>query len=134
VGVFNSNEQLVGCLRDLFARIESEDPGATETMLASGMCFYFRCSAPAAELVIDARQRPLHIGFSAPSQKPDLDIEITTEALHQILLGDLSLTKAMGSKQLKPNGPIWKVSKLADLFRHAQTLYPQVLRAHGIVK
>ncbi len=131
---YANTNQLYDSLRVLFARIEAENTQAMETILKSGLRFCFRCSDPAAELVIDARQRPLHIHYGADNtQKPDLDIELTADTLHQILLGELSLTKAMGSKKLKPKGPIWKTTILADLFRHAKIIYPEVLREQGLV-
>jgi hypothetical protein len=78
-------------------------------------------------LLINAQKRPLQIEYGrANSHKPDLDVDVTGEALHQILLGQLSLTKAVGSKQLKPKGPIWKIMALADLFYHVQKIYPDV--------
>lgn len=127
-------DQLYASLRVLFARIEAENAQATETILKSGLLFCFRCSDPTAKLVIDARGRPLHIRYGADNtQKPDLDIELAADTLHQILLGELSLTKAMGGKKLKPKGPIWKTTILADLFRHAKTIYPEVLREQGLV-
>ena len=57
--------QLYDNLRLLFARIEAENPEATETMFKSRLVFRFRCTDPSAELVIDARGRPLHISYGA---------------------------------------------------------------------
>ena len=130
--VFTTDKQLYDCLRDLFARVESSDGTAVNVMQQSNMCFRFRCTAPTALIVIDARKRPLTIEYGTSDVKPDLDIAITVDALHQILLGNLTLTKALGSKQLVPNGPVWKVTKLADLFQNAKEIYPTVLQTHGI--
>ncbi|MCB9420839.1 MAG: SCP2 sterol-binding domain-containing protein [Ardenticatenaceae bacterium] len=131
--VFATDEQLYASLRILFGRIEAENPQASDALLKSRLSFRFRCSEPDAVLVIDARQRPLHITYGLNnSVKPDLDVQLSTDTLHQILLGQLSLTKALGSKQLVPTGPVWKTMVLADLFQHAKTIYPQVLQEQGL--
>jgi hypothetical protein len=44
----------------------------------------------------------------------------------------LSLTKAVGSKKVKPKGPVWKVMALADLFYHAQKIYPEIAAAQNL--
>jgi hypothetical protein len=75
----------------------------------------------------------LHITYGVNnSVNPDLDVKLAADTLHQILLGQLSLTKALGSKQLVPTGPVWKTMVLADLFQQAKTIYPQVLREQGL--
>ncbi|MEJ2749010.1 MAG: SCP2 sterol-binding domain-containing protein [Anaerolineae bacterium] len=127
-------DQLYASLQVLFARIEAEQPQAAEMMLRSRLSFRFRCSDPAAVLVIDARQRPLHITYGSYNTiKPDLDVTLSTDTLHAILLGQLTLTKALGSKRLVPAGPIWKTKALAELFQQAKTIYPQVLAEQGLV-
>ncbi len=126
-------DQLYASLRALFARIEAEDSQAAEAVLKSKLRFRFRCSEPTAVFTIDARQRPLHIQYGhANTVKPDLDVELAADTLHHILLGELSLTKALGAKQLKPTGPVWKTMTLADLFRYAKTIYPAILREQGM--
>lgn len=130
---YANDDQLYASLRVLFDRIEAENPQAADAMLKSRLSFRFRCAEPEAVLLIDARQRPLHITYGANnSVKPDLDVKLSTDTLHQILLGHLSLTKALGSKQLVPTGPVWKTMVLADLFQHAKTIYPQVLQEQGL--
>jgi len=117
----------------LFARMEAEDPQAADGLLKKRLCVKLRCTNPEAEMMFDCRKRPLAISYHGNHIKPDLDVEVTCDALHQILLGELRLSKAVGSKQLKPNGPVWKVTPLADLFHQAQKIYPDVARQHGLV-
>lgn len=126
---YQNDAQLYTCLQDLFGRVEADLPQATESLLKAKLCIRFNCDVPDAELTLNARERPLQIDYGRSTHKPDLDVDITGEALHQILLGQLSLTKAVGSKKLKPKGPVWKVMALADLFYHAQKIYPDVYAA-----
>ena len=124
---YQDDMQLYDCLQDLFGQIEADLPQATDSLLKAKMCIRFNVSDPDATLLVNAQKRPLQIEYGrANSHKPDLDVDVTGEALHQILLGQLSLTKAVGSKQVKPKGPIWKIMALADLFYHAQKIYPAV--------
>ena len=131
--IYASDEQLYANLRLLFARIEAKNPQAAAALHKARLSFCFRCSDPDALLIIDARQRPLHVTYGTHnSLKPDLDIKLATDTLHHILLGQLTLTKALGSKKLIPTGPIWKTMVLADLFQQAKTIYPQILREQGL--
>ena len=124
---YQDEAQLYTCLQDLFGLVETDLPQATDSLLKAKLYIRFNVSEPEATLIINAKERPLQIEYGrANSHKPDLDVDITGEALHQILLGNLSLTKAVGSKKLKPKGPIWKVTALADLFYHAQKIYPAI--------
>jgi len=127
---YQDEGQLYNCMQDLFARVETDLPQAMESLIKAKLCIRFNISNPEAMLLINAQKRPLQIEYGrANSYKPDLDVEVTGEALHQILLGELSLTKAIGSKKVKPKGPIWKIMALADLFYHAQKIYPAVYAA-----
>lgn len=126
---YQNDTQLYACLQTLFDRVEADLPQATDSLLKAKLCIRFNCLMPEAILTINARERPLQIDYGRSLHKPDLDVDITGEALHQILMGQLSLTKAVGSKKVKPKGPVWKVMALADLFYHAQKIYPAIFAA-----
>lgn len=132
MAVFTDTAQFAGVMQALFTRMEAEDPKSADGMLKKKLCILLRCSDPVAEMMFDGRKRPLSITYNANGTKPDLDVEVTCDALHRILMGELRLSKAIGSKQLKPNGPVWKVTPLVNLFHHAQQIYPDVAREHGV--
>ncbi len=126
MAVFSDSAQFLLVMQALFSRMEAENPQAADGLLKKKLCIRLRCVDPAAEMVFDARKRPLSINYNANHVKPDLDVEVTCDALHRILLGDLRLRKAVGSRQLKPNGPVWKVTPLTELFHQAQKIYPEI--------
>jgi hypothetical protein len=130
--IYTDAERLYTCLRRLFARIEAQEPQASEAMLKSGLRIRICCREPTAEFLFDARQRPLRIEYGPSNLRPDLDVSLQADTLHRILLGKLTLTKALGGKLIEPKGPVWKTTVLADLFYHAQRLYPQVLQEQGL--
>ncbi len=127
MAVFSSNTQLYVVMQQLVARIEAEYPQATEAVLKSKLVIRFNCQEPAGEITIDGSKRPLAIHYGPTAVKPELDITLPSDTLHQILLGNLNLAKALGSKQVQPKGPVWKVMSLAPLFDQAQKIYPQLL-------
>jgi hypothetical protein len=126
--VFADAHQVYACTKALFARIEEEDPGAADAIRASYLVIRLRCTEPDAEITINGRQRPVQTTFGPSRLRPTLDIELAADALHRIMLGEQSMKRSLANGQLKVRGPVRKALALADLFRHGQTLYPQVLQ------
>ncbi|MEW5987679.1 MAG: SCP2 sterol-binding domain-containing protein [Chloroflexota bacterium] len=129
---FASTDQLYACTRLLFERLQEQDPTAADTFLAARLLIRFRCRQPAAEITLNGRRRPLETIFGSTTLRPDVEVELAADTLHQIMLGQLSLKKAVGNGQLKARGPLYKTLALTDLFYRGQALYPQVLREQGI--
>jgi len=130
---YTDSDQLCTCMGMLFTHIGERDPGAADAILASHLVIRLRCTDPGAEITINGRQRPVQTTFGPSRLRPTLDIELAADTLHHILLGGLSLTKALADGRLKVNGPVWKTMALADLFHRGQVLYPQVLREHRLL-
>lgn len=130
---YADSEQLYGSMRLLFARIEEEEPGAEDAIVASRLVIRLRCAAPEAEITLNGRQRPVQTTFGPCSVRPTLDIELAADTLHEILMGQLSLRTALGNGQLQIRGPALKAMALADLFRRGQAIYPEVLHERGLV-
>jgi hypothetical protein len=132
MAVYADAEQVYDCFRTLFEEIEIKEPQAAEKLLAAQLAIRFRCSGPAVEIVIDARQRPVQILYGNNGVTPQVDVAMAADTLHCLLLGELKLTKAIGSGLIKPRGPILKTLALADLFQHARFLYPAVAQQYGL--
>jgi hypothetical protein len=130
---FADSEQLYACTKALFSRIQEQDPGAADAILASHLVIRLRCTKPKAEITINGRQRPVQTTYGPSRLRPTLDIELAADMLHRIMLGEQSMKKALANGQLKVRGPVWKATALADLFYRGQTIYPQVLRKQGLV-
>jgi hypothetical protein len=130
---YTNADQLYACTSALFSRIAEQDPGAADEILASHMVIRFRCTEPTAEFTVNGRRRPLQTIFGPSNLYPTLKIELATDTLHRIMLGELSLKTALARGLLKVQGPVWKSAALVDLFRQSQALYPQVLREQGLI-
>jgi hypothetical protein len=125
--VYSQSEKLVETLQVLFERIQSAHPGATASLAASRLIIRLACSAPAAEITINGRKQPVQITYGKSPLRPDLDIQLNADALHQILLGELTLSQAVGSGEVKIKGPVWKSFVLEDVLHHGQAIYPGLL-------
>jgi hypothetical protein len=133
VAFYADSEQLYSAMGLLFARIENEEPGAADAILASRLVIRMRCTVPEAEITINGRRRPVQTMFGPTSARPTLDIELAADTLHDILMGQLSLRTALGNGLLNIRGPALKAMALADLFRRGQVVYPEILRERGLV-
>ena len=108
------------------------DPNAITDVAKVGLTFRFHCNDPAGEIWIDGRQSPPATSFGPGTSKVDLDVTLSADTLHEILLGRLFLVKALGAKKLQVKGPLMKAKALADVFAASKQIYPEILREKGI--
>lgn len=130
--VFANQEQLYTSMRLLFDRLQTQDSGSTQALLASRLVIRLRCTSPALEINIHGRQRPVKITYAPSSLRPDLDVELTADALHAILMSELPLKKALASGQMKVRGPVLKIFALEEILHRGQALYPHIVREQGL--
>ena len=130
--VYRDTNQLYACVRAVFDQIDSDHPGAAEAIVKAGINFRFRTVAPAGLFVIEGRRRPPVTHFGASPTRVDLDIKLESDTLHEILLGNLGVAKALGQKRLAIAGPALKALALKDLFFYSQSIYPAILLSQGV--
>ena len=117
-------------LQHLFEQLEQYNPTAAHDFSRSRLIVRLNMTEPTGVVILNGRTTPITTLFGPENTpRPDLDITLKANALHQILLGDLSLTKALGQRSLQVKGPIFKATALANLFRQSQAIYPQVWQA-----
>jgi hypothetical protein len=133
VPVFANSDQLHAVAQTLLTRVQEKEPEATAAISSSHLIIRLRTDAPSAEFTLNGRKRPVQITYGPSRQRPTLDIELAADTLHRILLGRLSLKKALANGDLLVHGPVWKVAALADLFYSGRKVYPQVLQDHGLL-
>lgn len=140
MATYRNSDELYSSLKLLFTRIQDQGPGATQSVTKAHMIIRLSCSGPSAEVTINGRQNPVQVTYGGGAQggatgaavRPDLDVTLTADALHSILLAELPLRRALASGQMKVRGPIWKTPALEDILHRGQSLYPQVLRDQGL--
>lgn len=130
---YRDSEQLYASFKALFLCMEASYPRVHDAIRSARLVIRFRLSQPTAEIHIDGRQNPVRAAFGPREVRPDLDIELAADTLHRILLGELTLTKALSSGQMKVRGPIFRALTLGDLFATGQRCYPGVLRQQNLL-
>jgi hypothetical protein len=128
MAVYANSEQLTKSLKSLFDRIKEQGPLATKSVSASRLVIRLRCHNPSAQVIINGRQNPVRIVYGNFAIHPDIDVELSADALHRILLAELPLRKAISSGQMKVHGPLFKTFALEDIFHRGQEIYPQLVR------
>ena len=128
--IYTSSDQLYACVRRAFALIDDEHFSPVHD---SRLVIHFICNNPPAELVIDGRTNPVKTHFGSNLVKPTLTIWLETDTLHQIMLGELGIVKALGQNKIKARGPLLKIRVLGDLFGESMKVYPQILRDEGLL-
>jgi hypothetical protein len=129
--VYPNSETLQTTLNTLFHRV-GEDPQAVKSLLSSRLILRLSVSAPVADVLINGRKNPPSVTYGKTTLRPDLEIQLSADALHQILLGELRLSSAVASKQLVVKGPIFKTFVFEDIFHSAQAIYPSLLTEMGL--
>jgi putative sterol carrier protein len=130
--VFNNDEQLYNTLKLLFKQISEQNPQVTESVNKSRLILRLSIRDPEVELLINGRSKPVKISYGPSDMRPDIDVEMTADAFHNIMLGELRLKKALGSGQMKVKGPVWKSFVLEDIFHQGQKLYSDILKEQGL--
>lgn len=128
---YEDSEQFVATLDALFERVQQTYPQAAEDLEQAKLILRFRCSDPTVDILINGRRRPASVTFGENRIRPEVDIQLTADTLHEILLGDLKLSKAMASRALKIQGPARKTLAITGLFHECQKLYPGILSEKG---
>ena len=130
--IYANDAQLYRCFQSLFGIIETHDPKAADALLKASLAITFQCTHPTASITIDARRAPVQLAYGPTSVKPTIEVGLTANTLHCLLLGEMRLTKAIGSELVDLKGPVWKTMSLADIFHYAQQFYPGVLANNGL--
>ena len=128
---YPSSDVLYHALRATFARIEKEAPNHLDglhSLMASRTILRLKCSAPAAEVTLNGREKQFKATYGPSTLRADLTIELASDTLHLILLDELSIKKAYGNGKIKVIGPVWKLKVLTDLVKGAREYYPAVVK------
>jgi hypothetical protein len=130
--VFNDSNQLNSCLKELFTRVGEKNPDATRQVSTSHLVIRLRLVSPDAEVVINGRKDPAQIIYGGTSLRPDLDVQMSADTMHAILLAKLPLGKAFAGGQMKVRGLVMRSFVMEDVFHSGQAIYPQILREQGV--
>lgn len=115
-------------MQALFACVETSYPKATDAIASAKLTVKLKMREPAAEIVIHGKQKPVKTTFGVDGVKADLEIEMTADTFHHVLMGELPMQKALKSGAMKVKGNIFKAMALGDLIVVSQRCYPEIFR------
>jgi putative sterol carrier protein len=130
---FSSSQQFYVTARALFDQVQVEYPQAAGDVRKAKLLIRFNCTNPEAIIMINGRKKPVSVTYGENRIRPEVDVDLTTDTLHYILLGELRLAKALKTKELKVHGPMRKVLAVTELFHQCQAIYPRILREQGLI-
>lgn len=131
---YATTEEFYRSLRLLFDCVDTNYPHWGDGIAAARMVILMRTTAPTGEIVFDGRAGAVQVTFGADAARPDLEVSLTADTLHRLLLGELAVGKAFSGGQVKVKGPIWKARGIGDLFVVSQRCYPGILEQQGYIK
>ena len=98
---YANTEQLIRHLQSLFERIGRTEPDATRAVSASRLIIRFNLFDPQTEILINGRHNPVQVTYGPSKLRPDLDIRLPADSLHDILLKNLSLNRRWPAARCK---------------------------------
>ncbi len=124
--IYATAEQFESVFTEMFERIESDDPDGMDPLVEQQMVIRFRFRRPDVELWIDGRSKPVHARFGEQALDADLTADLTSDTMHQLLLGTLPLGRALLFRKLRVRGSKSKALQLESLLHACQAVYPQL--------
>ncbi len=129
---YTDAQQIYTIMQALFESMRDITPNPVDALVSSHMIIRLNLTDPDAHITINGRQRPVTIDYGSSNGRADMEIGMTAETLHLILLDEYSIKQGFSNGELKLRGPIWKALSFADIFQEGRTYYPQVLQDQGL--
>ena len=129
---YTDAQQIYTVMQALFESMREMNPNPVDSLVSSHMSIRLNLTDPDAQITINGRQRPVTIDYGPANGRTDMEIGMTAERLHLILLDEYSIKQGFANGELKVSGPIWKALSFADIFQKGRTYYPQVLQDQGL--
>jgi len=131
MGFFADSETLVRTLQILFQHMQEVSPETTGLLSAQKMIIRLKIREPEAQVTINGRRTPAQVIYTGNGLKPDLDVSLSADALHNILTAQMRLRDAIKSGEMKVGGAIWKAGAFEAILKKGQELYPRIIKEHN---
>jgi len=133
MAIYRDSDQLYTCAKAFFNRLRETYPQPENAVLKAKALIQVTCNDPDVEFLINGRRDSVEIVYGSNKIRPEVEVEMSSDTLHSILLGELSLPRAVTTRQMKVKGPVWKTFSLAELFERGQDIYPDILREQEVI-
>lgn len=128
---YQDAQSLYESMKLFFEKMREQQPNPVDALVNNKISIRLKFSQPPAEIGINARKNPVQVTFGEPMKiRPELDVHLDAETLHQILKDELSLSKAVADRRMKVLGPFWKTFPLKEILDQGRNLYPQLIDDH----
>jgi len=124
---FSNAAQLEALFTTMFDQIETDDPDGMDELVDQQMVICFRLRKPDVEVWIDGRSKPVQTSFGTQDSDASLTAEMSADSMHALLMGTLSLAKAVVFRTVKVQGSKSKAMKLESLLHAMQAVYPDLV-------
>lgn len=128
---YQSSDQFYSLAKALFDRVQQNKSGASDAVNKAKLLVRLHCREPVAIITINGQRYPAEVTYGRNGIRPEVEVYLTSDTLHSILLGELTVTKALASKLLRVRGPAHKTLAVADLFYECRAIYPDLLFEMG---
>lgn len=130
---YQNAEQIYAVMDALIERLRGDEPNPVDALASSRMNVRIALSDPEAEITFEGRKRPVNVVYGPAKGRATLEISMTADQMHLILLDEYSIKKGFSNGELKVRGPVWKTMSFADIFAKGREYYPQVLQEQGLL-
>ena len=121
---YNDAQQIYKVMQALFEAMRDMAPNPVDALVSTHMIIRLNLTDPDANITINGRQRPVKIDYGPVNGRADMEIGMTAEILHLVLLDEYSIKQGFSNGELKVRGPIWKALSFADIFQQGRILLP----------
>lgn len=132
MSIFKDADELYRVMQELFEQLEAKQPAAFGGLYKQRMTVRFRCTAPTGEITIEAKVKPTRMTYGPFNGRPDIDLDLSADNLHRLLMHELSTKKAVTDGTIKFKGNPFKLTPLLELIKAGRELYPQIAQRHNL--
>ncbi len=125
MSAFQDRQQFITVMDILFQRL-SAIPGATDDLVSSGLTIRLRCHNPEAVVTIFSEENTLLAVANEEERHADLELALDANLLHKVWMDEVRLRDALFQGDIHIVGSPFRVFHLAELFRTAEEVYPEI--------
>ncbi len=126
--IYTSTEQFYACMGQVIDSIQQHTPAAAAAVSQARVIVRMRLTDPLAEITMNGRLKPVDIRYGPTKMRADLEMQLTADTLHSLLLDELSIKQAVARGMIKVRGPVWKLAPMGRVIEAGRAFYPDVLR------
>ena len=130
MAVFESTEKMYEVLGSLFKKLMA-DPEMGVKYKESKIIICFNITEPAGQIWLSDQGEVI---CGKADLKATIEMDLSGDSCHLFWLKELSLPIALAKRKIKARGPMPKVLKLLPMLKPAYEAYPEIAKAHGILK